>query len=84
MSKKSRRARAKYRSGGTLPKKSPIKHTQSSKSTLAPIATASSVEYPSSSAQATQHHYVLPELRRIGIIAGALFLIIIVLTFVLG
>ena len=84
MSKKSRRDRAKYRTGGTLPKRGPIKHIQSSKSTLAPMATASSAEHPSPSAQATQHHYVLPELWRIGTIAGALFLILIVLAFVLG
>ena len=34
--------------------------------------------------QMTQYQYVLPELRRIGIIAGVLFLILIALTFIMG
>ena len=47
-------------------------------------AVVSSVESSFASTQAARYQYVLSELRRIGIIAGALFLLLVVLTFILG
>ena len=84
MAKKSRRARAKHQNGGRLPKGERSEHAQASKSTLESRVSLPSVESSPSSAQATRYQYVLPELRRIGIIAGTLFLVLIVLTFILG
>ena len=84
MPKKSRRARAKYRPGGQLAKRVARKHSQPTKPVLESKTSASSVEPSTSPVQVARYRYVLPELRRIGIIAGALFVILIVLTFVLG
>ncbi|MBM3118285.1 MAG: hypothetical protein FJ006_01790 [Chloroflexi bacterium] len=84
MGKKSRRARAKHRAGGKLAKRAPAQHIYPSEPKLEPKAAAPSVAPAYSSAQATRYQYVLPELRRIGIIASALFLILIVLAFILG
>ena len=85
MAKKSRRARAKHRTGSQLPqKRGSGAGSQTVKTALEPKASVSSVESFISSTQATRYQYVLPELRRIGIIAGALFLILIVLAFILG
>lgn len=84
MPKKSRRARAKYRTGSKLAKRGPGERIQTSRPTFESKASVPSVEPSFPSAQATRYQYVLPELRRIGIIAGALFLILIILTFILG
>ena len=76
MSKKSRKVKGKY-------------HHQ--RKTVQGIATP---QYPGSTAVATEkislpepivdrHQYVIPELKRIAIIAGAMFLILIVLAFIL-
>ncbi len=84
MSKKSRRARAKRQIGGQSTKTMQVGRPPVSKT--APVSKAStfSVGAPVSIVKATQHQYVLPELRRIGIIAGTLFVVLIVLTFILG
>ena len=84
MSKKSRRARTKRQIGGQSTKIVQSGRPPISKS--APVSKAStlSVGAPLSIVKATQHQYVLPELRRIVIIAGILFVVLIVLTFILG
>lgn len=84
MGKKSRRARAKHRAGGKLAKRAPAQRIYPSEPKLEPKVAAPSIGPAPSSAQATRYKYVLPELRRIGIIAGALFLILIILAFILG
>ena len=84
MAKKSRRTRAKQKSGRKAPQRSPGIHVQTSQARSESKASVSTVESPTSAMQVTRYQYVLPELRRIGIIAGALFLILIVLTFILG
>ncbi|HEX75494.1 MAG TPA: hypothetical protein G4O12_02800 [Dehalococcoidia bacterium] len=84
MPKKSRRTRAKYRAAGKLAKGGAGKHIPPQKPTSEPKTSVSSVEPSPSPAQVARYQYVLPELRRIGIIAGALCLILIVLTFILG
>jgi len=88
MGKKSRRARAraraKQRAGGELAKSIPAERIHTAEPKLEPKAAAPSVEPAISSAQATRYRYILPELRHIGIIAGVLLIILIVLTFVLS
>jgi len=84
MSKKSRRTRAKYRASGKLAKRVPVESVQATRSTFEPKTSASSVLTAPPPAKLARHQYVLSDLRRIGIIAGALFLILIVLTFMLG
>jgi len=39
---------------------------------------------PNSQSQNNQYQYLIPELRRIGILAGAIVLILIILSFILG
>ncbi len=84
MGKKSRRARAKHRAGGKLAKRAPAQRIYPSEPKLEPKAAVPSIGPTFSSAQATRYQYVLPELRRIGIIAGTLFLILVILAFILG
>jgi len=83
MGRKSRR-KAKLRAAGKFVQRVPVERIYPPKPTLEPKAAVPSVAPAVSSAQATRYQYVLPELRRIGIISGALFLILIILTFVLS
>jgi hypothetical protein len=80
MSKKSRRARVTRQIGGQSIKTMQVGRPPVSKT--APVSKVSGA--PLSIVKATQHQYVLPELRRIGIITGILFVVLIVLTFLLG
>ena len=84
MSKKSRRARAKRQIGGQPTKIVQSGHPPVSKQASVSETSTISVGAPFSIVKATQHQYILPELRRIGIIAGTLFVVLIVLTFTLG
>jgi hypothetical protein len=94
MGKKSRRARARARAKararteqsaiGEFAKSIPAERIYPAEPKLESKAAVPSVEPAVSSAQATRYQYILPELRLIGIISGALFLILIILTFVLS
>jgi hypothetical protein len=94
MGKKSRRARARARAKakaraeqgvvGELARSMPAERIYPAEPKLAPKAAMPSVEPAASSAQVTRYQYILPELRLIGIICGALLLILIILTFVLS
>ncbi|HIE16994.1 MAG TPA: hypothetical protein EYP71_02225 [Dehalococcoidia bacterium] len=82
MGKKSRRRKGKHRPGGRLAKKTavgpaPVRETVAPSKTVPPESVTSAI-------QASQYQYVLPELRRIGIIAGVLFLIVVIIAFILG
>ncbi len=86
MGKKSRRARtrAKHRASRRLARGIPAERSyplepKSAPKVAVPLAQSSSVPV-----QASRYQYVLPELRRIGIIASILFLVLIILAFVLG
>ena len=83
MGKKSRR-KAKHRAGGKFARRVPVERIYQPKPTLEPKAAVPSVAPAISSAQATRYQYVIPELWRIGIISGVLFIILIVLAFILG
>ncbi len=84
MSKKSRRARAKHHANGKPVKKVPVKRIEPTVATGKSDTVMPSIASARSSTQMIRYQYVVPELRRIGIISGALLLILVILTFVLG
>jgi hypothetical protein len=83
MGKQSRR-KAKLRAAGRLPQRTPVERISSTKPTLEHKAAASHIAAAVSSTQANRYQYIIPELRLIAIISGALFLILFVLAFVLS
>ncbi len=83
MGRKSRR-KAKMRAAGKIVPRAPVERSYPTKPTLEPKAATPSVASAISSAQANRYQYILPELRLIGIISGALFLILFILAFVLS
>lgn len=81
MPKKSRRARAKHRAA--VAKAVQERQPQQSR----PLSTEiQSTPRASTKVQdlGSRYQYVVPEIKRIGIIAGAIVLILIILSFVLG
>jgi hypothetical protein len=81
MSKKSRRSRGKRRARPVEPTKG-----EQYRSPEPTIASYQSSTPKSSEARSSigRYWYILPELRRIGIIAGSILLLLIVLSFVFG
>ena len=84
MSKRSRRARAKFKATQQAISRGEISRPESAKVTVEPKVLKSLAEPTAVLAQTTRYQYILPELRRIGIIAGVLFVIIIVLSFIIS
>jgi hypothetical protein len=94
MGKKSRRARARARAKARAraeqgivaePVRSmPVERIYHAEPKPEPKVAAPPVEPTVLSTQATRYQYILPELRLIGIICGALLLILIILTLVLS
>jgi len=85
MSKKSRRSSTKRRQvSRKSAEKVLVRPDQALRPTSEGKAAVFSADRSSSSTQATRYHYVLPELRRIGIIGCCLFVVLIILTFILG
>ena len=81
MPKKSRRAKAKHRARATR-----VAREERSQQ-LGPLpAELQSPTQVSSKAQdfTSRYQYVMPEIKRIGIVAGAIILVLIILSFVLG
>jgi len=86
MAKKSRRAKAKHRArvakavqeGRLQPLKPLPAEVQS------PARVSSKVQAPKVQDLASRYQYVMPEVKRIGIIAGAIIVVLIILSFVLG
>lgn len=81
MAKKSRRARAKYQGRTARP--------AGARSAQQPRAMPAEPQSPArvlSRAQdaASRYQHVMPEVKRIGIIAGAMILVLIILAFILG
>jgi len=81
MTKKSRRAREKHHSRSTTGKQEgysePIKSVTAEPQSSAKIS-------PDKQSPAYHYQYLKPELRRIGILAGAIIIVLIVLSIVLG
>ena len=82
MGRKSRR-KAKLRAAARLAQGLPAQPVYQPK----PVAEAKAAPAPVQSivtpAQANRYQYVMPELRQIGIISGALLIVLIILTFIL-
>ena len=81
MPKKSRRAKAKHRVA--VAKAVQESQSQQSRPLSAEIQSAPRVS-PKVQDLANRYQYVIPEIKRIGIIAGTIILILIILSFVLG
>ena len=81
MPKKSRRAKAKHRAA--VAKAVQESQSQQSGPLSAEIQSAPRVS-PKVQDLANRYQYVIPEIKRIGIIAGSIILILIILSFVLG
>jgi hypothetical protein len=81
MPKKSRRAKAKKRT-----RAAGIAREERSQQPGPPPAEVQSPTRVSPKAQdfTSRYQYVMPEIKRIGIIAGAIILVLIILSFVLG
>jgi hypothetical protein len=85
MGRKSRR-KAKLRAAARLAQRAPVERTYPTKPMPEPkleTKAAVSVGPVIAPVQVNRYQYVIPELRRIAIISGALFIILIILTFIL-
>ena len=82
MSKKSRRARAKFKTTQQVPRTEQRKQPEATREEIVPRVIKSVAE-SSTLSQAARYQHIVPELIRIGIIAGVLFLITIVLSFII-
>jgi len=86
MAKKSKRAKAKYRA--RLANKAQVERPQQPEQMPAGVswsAQASPKVQPSKVQDlSSRHQHVMPEVKRIGIIAGAIILVLVILSFVLG
>jgi hypothetical protein len=90
MGRKSRR-KAKLRAAARLAQGAPVQPayqpkpmaTSVTKPVAQPKAVAASVQSGITPGQANRFDYVIPELRRIGIISGILFVILFILAFVI-
>jgi len=86
MAKKSKRTKAKHRARAA--NKAQVERSQRPEQMPAgvPSPTQASLKVQPSRVQdlSNRYQYVIPEMKRIGIIAGAIILIIIILSFVLG
>jgi hypothetical protein len=86
MAKKSKRARAKHRA--RVANKAQVRRPQQPEPLPAkvPSATQASpkIQPPKVQDLASRYQYVIPEIKRIGIIAGVIIVILIILSFILG
>lgn len=82
MKKKRNKQRAKYRAA-TQPQTLP-KATATPSPTSKRVVSAGSAELGSLAIHKDRYRYLPSDLRQIGVIAGGLFLILIVLSFILG
>jgi hypothetical protein len=84
MSKRSRRARARQKSlDRRMQMRSGVMTERTTATTQESRVVASASEVSPYAALSSRYQYVLPELKSIGIIAGILFLILIILSFAL-
>jgi hypothetical protein len=81
MPKKSRRAKAKHRV--RVARAFPEERSQQLKLQPAKLQSPTPVS-PKAQDSTSRYQYVIPELKRIGIVAGAIIVVLIILSFVLG
>jgi hypothetical protein len=90
MAKKSRRAKAKQRArmAKTVEQRQPQQPTQQPMPMPAKLQSPARVspraQAPKAQDLASRYQYVMPDVKRIGIIAGAIIVILIILSFILG
>jgi len=90
MAKKSRRAKAKQRArmAKAVEQRQPQQPTQQPMSMptqlQSPTRVSPKAQAPKARDLTSRYQYVLPDVKRIGIIAGAIILVLIILSFVLG
>jgi hypothetical protein len=82
MPKKSRRAKAKHRAA--VAKVVQERNSQQSAEIQSPARVSPRAQGPKAQDLTSRYQYVIPELKRIAIIAGSIVLILIILSFVLG
>jgi len=86
MAKKSKRAKAKHRA--RVANKAQVELSQQPEEmpaeALSPTRASPKVQPSRVQDLTSRHQYVIPEVKRIGIIAGAIIVVIIILSFVLG
>jgi hypothetical protein len=91
MAKKSRRAKARHRA--RVAKAAQEKRSQQltpppaevqAPARVSPRVQAPRAQGPKAQDLASRYQYVIPEVKRIGIIAGAIILVLIILSFTLG
>ena len=82
MSKKSRRARAKFRVPQNVAGSGELRRPETAAVVAEPRTAKFAAPAPAVS-QVARYQHIAPELWRIGIISGVLFLIIIVLSFII-
>ena len=86
MAKKSRRAKAKHRA--RVARAAQERHPQQLRPLPAEVPSSTrispKVQPPKVQDLTSRYQYVIPEVKRIGIIAGAIILVLIILSFVLG
>jgi len=83
MAKKSRRARARQHSADSTVQKAVVRQDQPRSQAGNRAAQQAPVSAAAATIKANQYDYVAKDLVSIGIIAGALFLVLIILTFIL-
>jgi hypothetical protein len=81
MPKKSRRAKAKHRAA--VAKAVQERRPEQSRPLSGEVPSAPRVS-PKAQDLSSRYQYVMPEVKRIGIIAGSIILVLIILSFVLG
>jgi len=81
MAKKSRRAKAKHRA--RVERAAQEGRSQQLRPLPAEVQSPTRVS-PKAQDLTSRYQYVMPEIKRIGIIAGAIILVLIILSFVLG
>jgi hypothetical protein len=87
MAKKSRRAKAKHRARVARATQATQEIQEGRSQQLKPMPTklqSPTRVSPKAQDLTSRYQYVLPEIKRIGIIAGAIILVLIILSFVLG
>jgi hypothetical protein len=82
MPKKSHRSKTKQRA--KLAKVARERNSQQVVSTVAEAGALARKKVPEEQVLVNRYQYVMPELRRIGILTGSIILILIVLFFILG
>lgn len=84
MSRRSRRSRSKFKVAQQIADRDGLKRSESGKTIVESKVLKSGADNNATLVQTTKYQYIVPELKRIGIIAGVLFVIIFALSIIMG